>query len=165
MSASLQTGTSGGNRICGRKHSKTWTPESAYENCKQLVKVDISLTTLKILNMHTFSHCVSLIDICLPPTLQEIQAEAFKGCLALASIDLPDKLRYIAHKAFGDCGQLLHLRYRRDVRVTWRRPYAESNAFESCFRLDLPWWLNYLPPNGDDWTVPPSYLTVLPCTS
>ena len=131
----------------------------AYENCKQLVKVDISLTTLKTLNMHTFSHCVSLIDICLPPTLQEIQAEAFKGCLALASIDLPDKLRYIAHKAFGDCGQLLHLRYRRDVRVTWRRPYAESNAFESCFRLDLPWWLNCLPPNGDDCTVPPSFQT------
>ena len=120
----------------------------AYENCKQLVKVDISLTTLKILNMHTFSHCVSLIDICLPPTLQEIQAETFKGCLALASIDLPNKLRYIAHKAFGDCGQLLRLRFRRDVRVTWRRPYAESNAFESCFRLDLPWWLNYLPPMG-----------------
>ena len=42
------------------------------------------------------------MEICLPSTLQEIQAEAFKSCLALASIDLPDKLRYIAHKAFGD---------------------------------------------------------------
>ena len=118
----------------------------AYENCKQLVKVDISLTTLKILNVHTFSHCLSLADMCLPSTLQEIQAEAFIGCLALASVDLPFKLRYIAHRAFGGCGQQLRLCFRHDVRATWRRPYAESNAFESCFWLELPWWLNYLPP-------------------
>ena len=107
----------------------------AYENCKQLVKVDISSTPLDILNMHTFSHCTNLNEISLPPTLQEIQAEAFTGCLALASIDLPDKLRYIAHRAFGECGLLSHLHYRRMVRATWRRPYAAHNAFESCFRL------------------------------
>ena len=99
------------------------------------------------------------MEISLPPTLQAIQAEAFKGCLALASVDLPDKLRYIAHRAFGECRLLSHLHYRRVVRATWRRPYAARNAFESCFRLALPWWLNYLPPNGDDWTVPPSYHT------
>ena len=28
-------------------------------------------------------------------------------------------------------------------------------------RLALPWWLNCLPPSGDDWTVPPSYHTEL----
>ena len=128
----------------------------AYENCKQLIKVDISNTSLDILNMHTFSHCVKLMEISLPPTLQE--TEAFKGCLVLASIDLPDKLRYIAHRAFRECGLLSHLHYRR-MRATWRRPYAENNAFESCFPLELPWWLKYLPPNGDDSTVPPSYHT------
>ena len=89
--------------------------------------------------MHTFSHCVRLTDIRLPPTLQEIQAEAFLGCHALVSIDLPVKLRYIAHRAFGGCGQLSRLCFRRNVRATWRRPYAESNAFESCFRLEFPW--------------------------
>ena len=121
-------------------------PPRAYENCKQLIKVDISSTSLDMLNMHTFSHCIKLLEISLPPTLQEIQAEAFKGCLALASIGLPDKLRYIAHRACGECGLLSHLHYRRMVR-----------AFESCFRLPLPWGLNYLPPNGDDWTAPPSF--------
>ena len=128
------------------------------ENCKQLVKVDLSLKALRVLNMHTFSHCVSLIDIRLPSTLQEIQAEAFVGCLALTSVDLPVKLRYIAHnKAFGDCGELRQLRFRRDTRATWRRLYAESNAFESCFQLELPWWINYHPSN--DYTVPPSIRT------
>ena len=100
----------------------TYTGHRARENCKQLIKVDISSTSLDILNMHTFSHCVKLMEISLPPTLQEIQAEAFKGCLALASIDLPDKLRFIARRAFGECGLLSHLHYRRTVRATWRRP-------------------------------------------
>ena len=49
----------------------------AYENCKQLIKVDLSNTALDIIHMHTFSHCAKLIDICLPHTLQEIQAEAY----------------------------------------------------------------------------------------
>ena len=133
--------------------------DTAYENCKQLIKVDISNTSVNTLNMHTFSHCINLMEVSLPPTLQEIQAEAFKGCLALASIDLPDKIRYIAHRAFGECGLLSRLHCRRLVRATWRRPYAAHNAFEACFRLALPWWLNYLPPNGDDWTVPPSHHT------
>ena len=122
----------------------------AYENCKQLIKVDISSTSLNTINMHTFSHCTKLMDVSLPPTLQEIQAEAFIGCLALTSVDLPDKIRYIARRAFGECALLSRLHYRRLVRATWRRPYAAHDAFEACFRLALPWWLNYLPPNGDD---------------
>ena len=42
------------------------------------------------------------MEVCLPPTLQEIQEKHFEGCLALASIDLPDKITYIAHRAFGE---------------------------------------------------------------
>ena len=53
------------------------------ENCKQLLSVDLSLTTLKVINTHTFSHCEGLTHIQLPGTLQEIHAEAFVGCIAL----------------------------------------------------------------------------------
>ena len=81
----------------------TYIGHRAYENCKQLIKVDISNTSLNTLNMHTFSHCTKLMEVSLPPTLQEIQAEAFKGCLALTSIDLPDKIRYIAHRVWRVC--------------------------------------------------------------
>ena len=131
----------------------------AYENCKQLINVDISNAVVDILHMHTFSHCAKLSSVSLPPSLQEIQAEAFIGCVALCGIDLPDALRYIAHRAFGECSQLSRLHYRRLVRTTWRRPYAAHNAFESCYRLATPWWLHYLPPNGSDWIVPPSHHT------
>ena len=118
-------------------------------SCKELITVDISNTVVGTLHTHTFS----------PPSLQEIQAEAFIGCLALCSIVLPDKLRHIAHRAFGECGQLSRLLYRRLVRTTWRRAHAAHNAFESCYRLAIPWWLHYLPPNGSDWMVPPSHHT------
>ena len=97
-------------------------------------------------------HCTKLTGVSLPPCLREIQAEAFIGRRALCSIVLPDKLRYIAHRAFGECGQLSCLHYRRLVRTTWTRPYAAHNAFESRYRLAIPWWLHYLPPNGSDCT-------------
>ena len=130
----------------------------AYENCKQLIKVDIS-TSVSIINMHTFSHCAQLTEVNLPSTLQEIHAETFICCLALASISLPDKLRFIADRAFGKCAMLSRIHHRRSVRATWRRPYAAHNAFEVYFKLTHPCWLHYFPPNGDDWTAPPSHRT------
>ena len=54
----------------------------AYENCKQLIMVDISNTVVRTLHMHTFSHCTKLNSVRLPPSLQEIQAEAFIAPLA-----------------------------------------------------------------------------------
>ena len=121
--------------------------------------MDISRTNIVMLHMHTFSHCQSLERVSLPPCLREIRAEAFVGCRVLRSLTLPSYLRYIGHRAFGDCSELVCLTYKRSKRVTWRRPYAAYNAFEACYKLDIPWWLHYLPPNGSDWMVPPSHHT------
>ena len=131
----------------------------AFENCKQLFKVDIPSTKLDHLHMHTFSHCQSLQKVILPPSLREIRAEAFIGCTALTSIALPESICNIGHRAFGGCSKLAHLAYRRSRKTTWRRPYAAHNAFEDCHALDTPWWLHYIPPDGTDWMVPPSHHT------
>ena len=107
-------------------------------------------------HMHAFSHCHSLRNVSLPPSLREIRAEVFVGCKALISLVLPGNLRYIGHRAFGECTALSCLTYYRSKRGAWRRPYAAFNAFEECFKLTIPWWPHYLPPNGSDWMVPPS---------
>ena len=131
----------------------------AYENCKQLAVVDVSHTNITTLHMHTFSHCLQLERVSLPPCLREIRAEAFVGCKLLGSLALPEHLRYIGHRAFGERSELSCLHCCRLKRVTWRRPYAAYNAFEACYKLATPWWLHYLPPNGTDWMVPPSHHT------
>jgi len=131
----------------------------AYENCKQLAVVDVSHTNITTLHTHTFSHCLQLDRVSLPPCLREIRAEAFVGCKLLGSLALPEHLRYIGHRAFGERSELSCLHYCRLKRVTWRRPYAAYNAFEACYKLATPWWLHYLPPNGTDWMVPPSHHT------
>ena len=127
----------------------------AYENCKQLTQVDISRTRLDLLHMHAFSHCPSLQEITLPPSLREIRAEAF-GCTALSSLVLPTHLRCIGHRAFGGCSNLACLTYRRSKKTTWRRPYAAYNAFKACHALKV---APLSPSNGSDWMVPPSHHT------
>ena len=109
----------------------------AYENCKQLTH---SGANVVLLHIHTFLHCQSLERVNLPPCLREIRAEAYVGCTVLSSLTLPSHLRYIGHRAFGDCSELAYLIYRRSKRVTWRRPYAAYNAFEACYKLDIPEW-------------------------
>ena len=137
----------------------TFIGHRAYENCKLLTQVDFSSTGIAVLHMHTFSHCHSLRNVSLPPSLREIRAEDFVGCKALHSLAIPGKLRYIGHRAFGQCTAFSCLIYSRCKRGAWRRPYVAYNAFEECYKLVIPWWLHYLPSNGSDWMVPPSHHT------
>ena len=65
----------------------------ARENCKNLAQVDLSATSIKAINEHAFSHCVSQQHVWLPATLQEIHAEAFAHCEALEMVDIPPALR------------------------------------------------------------------------
>ena len=134
----------------------TFLGHRAYENCKLLTQVDLASAGIAVLHMHTFSHCHSLRNVSLPPSLR---AEAFVGCKALLSLAIPGNLRYIRHRAFGQCTAFSCLTYSRCKRGAWRRPYAAYNAFEECYKLVIPSWLHYLPSNGSDWIVPPSHHT------
>lgn len=132
----------------------TFIGHRAYESCKLLTLVDISSSEINTLHMHTFSQCHSLNTVKLPYCLREIRAEVFVGCKALVSLVLPGSRRYIGYRAFGNCATLSHLVYTKKKRVAWRRPYAAFNAFEECFKLDVPWWLHYIPPRESDWIAP-----------
>ena len=121
----------------------------ACENCKHLVCVDLSITMLKAISKHTFSHCVGLAQVRLPSTLQEIHAEAFADCEALEIVDVPPALRYTAHKAFANCSRLLQLNLRQGKRTTWRGAMRKSGPFELCSWLEIPRWINHLPPDKE----------------
>ena len=67
-------------------------------------------------------------------------------CSSLHEVHTPPALLYIAHRAFSGCTQLSRL-VKMEAKATWRGPYVESDTFELCDKLNVPGWINFLPPN------------------
>ena len=93
----------------------------------------------------TFSYCVNLVDIWLPPKLRRIGKEVF--CGSLREVKIPPILHYFAHRAFCGCEQLTQF-IKLDDTATWRGLYAENNAFTLCDKFTRPSWIKLLP-QGD----------------
>ena len=58
----------------------------ACENCKHLVQADLTSTDISAIWGSTFSYCVNLAHIWLPPKLRRIGKEAFMSCASLQVI-------------------------------------------------------------------------------
>ena len=117
--------------------------EGAFYSCKQLTKATIqnssstsassacscdeNLTppsgpqqiqhsTLKVIPSFCFFNCVSLRELVLPESIEEIEYEAFNGCLSLYSTLAFTSLKTIRSRAFQNC-------------VSLRQIYISSDAF------------------------------------
>ena len=66
----------------------------------ELKKIDISQTSVKIINPMTFINCTSLDEVLLPETITEIGLASFMGCEKLTEITLPSQLESIGQSAF-----------------------------------------------------------------
>ena len=119
----------------------------ACENCKHLVQVDLICTDIRAIWGSTFSYCVNLVDIWLPPTLRRIGKEAFLCFASLREVKIPPILHYFAPRASCGCEQLTQF-IKLDDTATWRGLYAENNAFMLCDKFTRPSWIKLLP-QGD----------------
>lgn len=72
----------------------------AFSFNSELKKIDISQTSVKIINPMTFINCTSLDEVLLPETLTEIGLASFMGCEKLTEITLPSQLESIGQSAF-----------------------------------------------------------------
>lgn len=66
----------------------------------ELKKIDISQTSVEIINLMTFINCTSLDEVLFPETLTEIGLASFMGCEKLTEIVLPSQLESIGQSAF-----------------------------------------------------------------
>ena len=97
----------------------------------------------------TFSYCVTLVDVWLPPKLRRIGKETFLCCASLREVKIPPRLHYLANRAFCGCEQLTQF-VKLDDTATWRGLYAENNAFLMCDKFTRPSWIKLLPPREAD---------------
>ena len=125
----------------------TAIPETAFENCYQLQRVenmegvthiaanafsncykltDVDLSGLTTLGERAFYNCDQLSRIALPETVTEIPKGAFQSANALSSVTLPDTLRTIGESAFEECSSLTSLTLPAGLTDIGRRAFAGS---------------------------------------
>lgn len=72
----------------------------ACEDCRQLFRVDLSITMLKVISKHTFSHCVSLTHIQLPSTCRRYMREFLRSAPPLQVLTFPQRSGILRTKPF-----------------------------------------------------------------
>ncbi|MBP5628388.1 MAG: leucine-rich repeat protein [Bacteroidaceae bacterium] len=88
----------------------TFSGDSHFGHCAQLVKVTLPRTGLTTITAHMFRECPRLRNIELPGTLTSIGDNAFYGCDSLQTIYIPDNVTSIGNDAFEYCRGLHYVR-------------------------------------------------------
>lgn len=101
--------------------------QGAFEDCENLVNVNMRAARNEHIPMNCFNGCVHLINIQLGNRIQRIHEQAFKDCKMLEAIDLPLSTEIVASSAFENCYRLKE--------VSGNIKYVNEGAFRSCFRL------------------------------
>ena len=78
--------------------------ERTFANCKNLVQVDFSKSSLTDLKSYTFSGCSALKVCKLPETLTTISSYAFDGTTSMTELTIPGSVNSIADHVFTNSG-------------------------------------------------------------
>lgn len=107
----------------------------AFSGCKNLRKVlpedgrGMNPSVIRIENF-AFHDCVSLKDIILPVSLQEIGISAFENCRSIKEIDIPRKIHIIDKSVFSGCSALEKVKFKGINSIT-----LSENSFMDCINL------------------------------
>jgi len=100
----------------------------AFQNCKELVSVDLPSTLVSIED-NAFAYCYALQDIVIPDSVLHIGIEAFYACKALPSINLPVNLSTLENSVFSNCQAL------EEIVIPDGVVSIGDYAFSSCYAL------------------------------
>ena len=109
-------------------NNSTIIAEHAFENCDNLVKINIPEGVIAI-GKSAFASCDNLISAYLPETLTVIDQEAFMDCVSLNAIELPSKINYIPWSGFQNCTSLSR------VVISDGNTLIGAYAFKNCSAL------------------------------
>lgn len=108
----------------------------AFENCKSLVTVNIGeYSSMRKIGGYAFAGCEKLDTIALPDTLVEIcdygdnGGGTFSGCISLKEIDIPPKVSYLNESIFYNCKSLTK------VKLPYGLEYLDQDVFFGCDSL------------------------------
>ena len=118
---------------------------------KRLVEVNLMCAEITALLKSTFTQCVAITHIWLPPRLTQIGKEVFLNCIALRKVVIPTELHDTGIRAFCGCEQS-----RCFTPLDWgkidRIAQAEHSAFLMRDNFEKPPWVELLPTEGPDRT-------------
>ena len=107
----------------------TTIAESAFEECENLVSIDLNNTTT--IEDYAFYFCTSLNSLTIPNTLTSIGQFAFYNCSGLTgNLTIPNTITSIGQDAFSTCIGLTSLVINSNSNTIIRQ-----NAFEDCMGL------------------------------
>lgn len=83
--------------------------DGAFENSK-IKRIDFSACNLIVqINRNTFSNCENLIEVILPPNLEDIKTYAFSNCTSLTGITIPDTVKTMESYSIDGCPNITSL--------------------------------------------------------
>ncbi|MBQ9278128.1 MAG: leucine-rich repeat protein [Lachnospiraceae bacterium] len=104
--------------------------KNAFRGCKNLKSVKLEKgvgadSSIIRIEKAAFKDCISLTDIVLPYSTQEIGVSAFEGCCALEKIKIPYKLKEIKSYTFYKCSALNKVNIKADNIILRESCFAE----------------------------------------
>jgi len=115
---------------CDVNKNAKFIATAAFENCKQLVTIDIPNTLVSIGN-GAFIGCYKLENITLPDDLHFLGYRAFDDCRSITEIIIPDGVTKIGYESFNNCWEL------ENVVIGDRVTIIEEDAFRDCGSLQI----------------------------
>ena len=111
-------------------NSVTTIGDMAFENCTDLISIDIPNSVTKI-GSRAFRGCTSMTSITIPVSVTIIGWSAFDGCSGLTSITIPVSVTSIGSSVFDNCTSLTSIVIPDNVTS------IGSNAFRGCTSLSF----------------------------
>ena len=102
---------------------------SSFYNCKELLSVDLSSTSMKIIPDWTFLNCSGLINVHLPPTIELIGDGAFRGT-QVGDVVIPKNVREIGQYAYAFNTKLVSIDLSKATITT-----LQEGTFFGCSQL------------------------------
>ncbi len=103
----------------------TSIPQSAFEKCGKLTKVNIP-GRVDSIGVSAFGYCTSLPEITLPDGIKTIGAYAFRDCTSLQKINIPAALTVMENLIFYNCDSLAEMIIPEGI------TYVKESVFEEC---------------------------------
>ena len=77
--------------------------DNAFKRCQSLKALDISGTSITVINAYAFYDCQNIESVTLPSTVSSIKTNAFYRTYKLEYVIVPYAVREILNKAFSEC--------------------------------------------------------------
>ncbi len=126
----------------GVKYSVTSFGDNAFQDCKDLTKVNIpnSVTTI---NNGAFRECSKLNNVTIPDSVTSIAHAAFHRCSSLTSIKIPDKVGDIGPRAFSYCTSLTSVTLGKSLKTIGQETFSKCTSLKNIVIPDSVYTLGF----------------------